>query len=416
MLMGGSMKILIITPHFWPEEFRINDIAIGLKEKGHEVDVLTNIPNYPYGKYFDNYSIFKNRKQNYNGIGIKRLFVIPRGNSSKIMLILNYLTFMLSGIINVPWILRQKYDRILVYQTTPITVAIPAIIVKLISKVPIHIYILDLWPENLFTIVNISNSFIKNMSHKVCSYIYKSFDKVYIASRGFSKKLSHIDKEKIEYIPQWAENLYKNDSYIKDENIEKLYENKTNIVFAGNIGKAQSIDTIINAANICKTNKNIQWIILGDGSEKKYLDDKIIELKLDNIKVLGRKPMEDMPKYFSRADALLVTLTKDELFKITVPAKVQSYMASGKPIIGCISGEGKKLIEEANCGFTCEAEDYKYLSEIVLKIDKMDKSKLNKFGLNALNYFNDNFDREIVLDNMENILIGEKGELVENDI
>lgn len=401
------MKILIITPHFWPEEFRINDIAIGLKEKGHDVDVLTNIPNYPYGKYFNGYSIFNNRKQIYNGIGIRRLFVIPRGNSSKLMLILNYFTFMLSGIINVPWILKQKYNRILVYQTTPITVAIPAIIAKLISKVPIHIYILDLWPETLFTIVNISNRFIKNISHKVCFYIYKSFDKVYISSRGFAKKLSYISKEKIEYVPQWAEDLYKNKN-IKDESIDKLYADKTNIVFAGNIGKAQSIDTIIDAANICRHNKKIQWIILGDGSEKKYLDEKIIELNLHNIKALGRKPVEEMPKYFDRADALLVTLTQDELFKITVPAKVQSYMAAGKPVIGCISGEGKALIEEANCGFTCEAQDYKSLSEIALKIEKMNKYELNILGLNALDYFNKNFDREIVLDNMEEILIGKK--------
>lgn len=409
------MKVLIITPHFWPEEFRINDIAIGLKEKGHEVDVLTNIPNYPYGKYFDGYSIFNNRKQIYNGIGIKRLFVIPRGNSSKLMLILNYLTFMLSGIINVPWILKQKYDRILVYQTTPITVAVPAIITKIISKVTIHIYILDLWPETLYTIININNKFIKNISHKLCSLIYKSFDKVYTSSKGFIKKLSYINKEKIEYIPQWAEDLYKNNN-INDENIEKLYSDKTNIVFAGNIGKAQSIDTIINAANTCKENKNIQWIILGDGSEKKYLDEKVVELDLHNVKALGRKPIEDMPKYFKKADALLVTLTKEELFKITVPAKVQSYMAAGKPVIGCISGEGKELIDEAKCGFTCEAEDYKGLAEIALNIYKMNKYELNKLGMNALNYFNENFDRKIVLDSMEVILLGRKGELVENDI
>ena len=402
------MKILIITPHFWPEEFRINDIAMGLKEKGHEVDILTNIPNYPYGKYFDDYSILKNRKQNYNGIGIKRLFVIPRGNSSKLMLILNYLTFMLSGIVNIPWILKQKYDRILVYQLTPITVAVPAILTKAISKVPIHIYILDLWPESLFTIVNIGNNFVRNVSHKICSFIYKSFDKIYISSRGFAKRLGYINKEKIEYVPQWAEDLYRNNTNLKDEKIEALYADKTNIVFAGNIGKAQSIDTIVNAANICKKNKNIQWIILGDGSEKKYLDEKIIELNLDNVQALGRKPIEDMPKYFDKADALLVTLTKDELFQITVPAKVQSYMAAGKPVIGCISGEGQELIKEANCGFICEAEDYNALSEIVFKIDKMSKNQLSELGLNALNYFNKNFDRKIVLDNMEAILINKK--------
>ena len=399
------MKILIITPHFWPEEFRVNDIAKGLKEKGHTVDVMTNIPNYPFGKYFDGYSVFNNRNQNYEGIRIKRLFVIPRGNSSKIMLILNYISFMLSSILNVPWILLQKYDRIMVYQTTPITVAIPAIIIKLISKVKIHIYILDLWPETLFTIVNIKNKLFRKTANKICSYIYNSFDKIYVSSKGFISKLDNIEKNRIVYMPQWAEDLYKESVNEEDLEISKLYKNKTNIVFAGNIGKAQSIDTIIQAANISKSNQKIQWIVLGDGSEKNYLDNKVEALKLTNIKVLGRKPVGEMPKYFSKADALLVTLTKDELFKITVPAKVQSYMAAGKPVIGCISGEGKQLIEEAKCGFTCEAEDYKSLAKIAENISNMSKDELSKLGLNSINYFNENFERNIVLNKLEKNLL-----------
>ena len=399
------MKILIITPHFWPEEFRVNDIAKGLKEKGHTVDVMTNIPNYPFGKYFDGYSVFNNRNQNYEGIRIKRLFVIPRGNSSKIMLILNYISFMLSSILNVPWILLQKYDRIMVYQTTPITVAIPAIIIKLISKVKIHIYILDLWPETLFTIVNIKNKLFRKTANKICSYIYNCFDKIYVSSKGFISKLDNIEKNRIVYMPQWAEDLYKESVNEEDLEISKLYKNKTNIVFAGNIGKAQSIDTIIQAANISKSNQKIQWIVLGDGSEKNYLDNKVEALKLTNIKVLGRKPVGEMPKYFSKADALLVTLTKDELFKITVPAKVQSYMAAGKPVIGCISGEGKQLIEEAKCGFTCEAEDYKSLAKIAENISNMSKDELSKLGLNSINYFNENFERNIVLNKLEKNLL-----------
>ena len=376
------MKILVVSQYFWPEEFRINDICKGLVEEGHEVEVLTGIPNYPGGKYFDGFSIFKRGPKQYDGVKVRRCFCVPRGKNSKIKLVLNYFSFAISSLFHIPFITKNKYDKVLVYQLSPITMAIPAIAIKKIKKIPMDMYILDLWPESLLSIVNIKSTKIKKTIYNICKKIYKSADAIYITSKGFKSQLINLDiqEEKITYLPQWAEDIYKDEVVLKDKKLEYLCENKFNIVFAGNIGKAQSIETIINAANICKEN-NIQWIVIGDGSEKSMAEKKVKELNIDNkVIFLGRKPVEDMPKYYNIADALLVTLGNDKLFTITIPAKIQSYMASGKPILGAISGEGNNVIKESNCGLACEAEDYKKLAELAQQMYIMTEKERKTLG------------------------------------
>lgn len=403
------MKILVVSQYFWPEEFRINDICKGLIEKGHEVEVLTGIPNYPYGKYFDGYSIFNRGDKDYEGIKVKRTFCVPRGKDSKFKLILNYISFMISSIFHIPFMLNKKYDKILVYQLSPITMAIPAIILKYIKNIPLDMYILDLWPESLTSTVNIRSQKTKNILEHICRWIYRQSDSLYITSKGFKGKLIAygIEECNIKYLPQWAENIYKN-TKVEEEIDIGIDDSKFNIVFTGNIGKAQSIDTIIKAANICKENKSINWIIVGDGSEKENSENKVKELGLENsVLFLGRKPVEQMPLYYSKADALLVTLRNDDLFKITVPAKVQSYMASGKPIIGAISGEGKQLIDECNCGMTCESEDYIELARIAQNMYLLSEDDLKCIGQNGLRYFEENFERELLLNKID-LLIRDK--------
>lgn len=401
------MKILVVSQYFWPEEFRINDICKGLVEEGHEVEVLTGIPNYPGGKYFDGFSIFKRGPKQYDGVKVRRCFCVPRGKNSKIKLVLNYLSFAISGLFHIPFITKNKYDKVLVYQLSPITMAIPAIAIKKIKKIPMDMYILDLWPESLLSIVNIKSTKIKKTIYNICKKIYKSADAIYITSKGFKSQLINLDiqEEKITYLPQWAEDTYKDEVLLKDKKLENLCENKFNIVFAGNIGKAQSIETIINAANICKKN-NIQWIVIGDGSEKSMAEKKVKELNIDNkVIFLGRKPVEEMPKYYNIADALLVTLGNDKLFTITVPAKIQSYMASGKPILGAISGEGNNVIKESNCGLACEAEDYKKLAELAQQMHMMTEKERKTLGKNGLRYFKKNFDRELLLRKINDLLV-----------
>lgn len=394
------MKILVISQYFWPEDFRINDICKGIKEEGHEVTVVTGLPNYPYGKVYDGYSLFNRGPKEYEEIKIKRCAMIPRGKDNSIMLALNYVSFMISASIKVIPLLFQKYDRVFVFQVSPITSAIPAIIYSKIKKIPSYIYIQDLWPETFYSIVNINNKKLRRILKKVCNKIYNSFDNLLIASRGYEEILIRegINKKKLYYLPQWAEDFYSNsqDTYDGNEFI---------VTFAGNIGKAQSVDTIIKAANLSKSNKNIKWQIIGDGSEFENIKNMVNELGLnETVTFTGRKPSSEMPKYFSKSQGLIVTLRNEEILRVTLPAKVQSYMASGKPILAAISGEGKRVIEESKCGLVTEAEDFEGLYKNVIKLYNMNKEQRKELGKLGKEYFNSKFTRTKLLQDLKNII------------
>lgn len=396
------MKILVVSQYFWPEEFRINDICEGFIQQGHEVEVLTGIPNYPQGKFFNGYSLFKMGVREYKGVKIRRVPLIPRGKDNLIMLGLNYISYTITASIASLGLLFNRYDRVFVFQLSPITLAIPGIIVSKIKKIPSFIYVQDLWPESLFTIKEVNNKGIKNILNKICSRIYKSFDKLLITSKSFEDKLIEkgIDRAKIEYFPQWAEDFYSN---TKVE--QKKRNNNFVVTFAGNIGKAQSVNTIIEAANLAKDNKNIIWNILGDGSDFNYIKELVHKYSIqDTVKLLGRKPSSEMPKYFSESDALIVTLRNDEVLRATLPAKVQSYMASGKPILAAISGEGNRIIKDSNCGLVGEAEDHIKLYENVIKLFNMSEEERNILGNNGKEYFKNNFTREKLLSQLEVIM------------
>lgn len=401
------MKTLIVTQYFWPEEFRINDICEGLAEKNHEVEVLTGLPNYPHGKLFDGYSFFSRGPKEYKNIKINRCYLVERGQNSSIKLALNYISFVVTSMFHLPKLMTKKFDNIFVFQVSPITTAIPAIVLSKIKKIPACIYVQDLWPETFYSIVNINNKHIRRIFKKICIKIYNSFDQIAIASQGYREILvdSGIDENKIVYLPQWAEDLYSDNTYKNNIDL-KIEKDDFVITFAGNIGKAQSVDTIIEAANLAKHNQNIKWVILGDGSEFENIKKLVDKYELaGTVKLLGRKPSTDMPKYFLNSDALIVTLKNTDILKITLPAKVQSYMASGKPIIGAISGAGMKTIYEAKCGLASEAEDFIGLYSKVLELYNMDKEERNKLGKNGKIYFNENFERDMLLNKLERYLL-----------
>lgn len=396
------MKILVVTQYFWPEDFRINDICEGLIEKGHDVEVLTGIPNYPYGKFYDGYSFLKKGKKEYKGIKIKRVPIIPRGKDGVIKLALNYISYTVSASIATLGLMFNRYDRVFVFQLSPITLAIPGIIISKIKKIPSTIYIQDLWPESLYCIKEVSSERVKYILDRICMKIYNSFDNVLITSNGFSEKLidKGMEKDKIRYLPQWAEAFY----MTEDDN-EELESELLTVTFAGNIGKAQSINTIIEAAKLAKNNKKIKWQIIGDGSEFENVKKLVREYSLEEtVYMLGRKPAEDMPMYFSNSNGLIVTLANEDILKSTLPAKVQSYMASGKPIIGAISGEGNYVIRESNCGLVGEAEDYRTLYDNVIKLYNMNFDERKKLGENGKKFFKENFNREILLNKLELII------------
>ncbi len=395
------MKILVVTQYFWPEEFRINDICAGLVEEGNEVEVLTGMPNYPKGKYLEGYSIKGPYRDVYKGMKIRRVPIVPRGKNSSILLLLNYLSFMILASIRMIPLLFNKYDKVFMFETSPITAAIPALIYSKTKKVSSYIYVQDVWPEVFYTIVPINNEKVKKILKKVCTSIYNGFDKILISSKGFKDILckTGLSSEKIIYFPQWAEDLYRT-------NVDIEKNEDFTVTFAGNIGKVQSVDTIVKAANLCKKNKAIKWNIIGDGSEFENIKKIVKEYGLEDTVILpGRKAVSEMPMCFAMSDALIVTLRDEEILNATLPAKVQSYMASGKPIITAINGEGSEVVEESGCGLVGEAGDYKQLYENVMLLYNMTNIERVTMGERGRIYFEENFTRKKLLKKLINIMI-----------
>jgi glycosyltransferase involved in cell wall biosynthesis len=399
------MKILIITQYFWPENFKINDIAIGLSEKGHLVEILTCKPNYPLGKFASGYTFFNKRVEYWNNIKIYRSGVIPRGKGKGLSLFINYISFSIFGSIRVLFI-RNNFDKIFVFEPSPITVGIPAIIAKYKFKAPIYFWVQDLWPASIYAGGGINNKFVINAFDLLTRFIYKHSEKILVQSKAFIPYILNqkINKKKIVYYPNTTEKIYK---YHKP-NLDLLSSlpKGFKIMYAGNIGESQSFDTLLKSAKMLKEeNIEVFWLILGDGRLKDYVRNKIIEFGLkDNFLLLGSYPNNKMPDFFSCTDFLLVALKKDIIFSLTIPSKIQSYMASQKPIIASLDGEGARIIEEANAGFTSNAEDYIGLKESVKKAIALSKDEIFQLGINARNYFDKEFERDQLINNLEIIL------------
>lgn len=389
------MKILVVCQHFYPENFRVNDICYELVKRGNDVTVLTGLPNYPKGKILKDYKFFKNRNQVINGVKIKRCSLVGRGNST-LMMMINYMWFAIFASIKALFI-KKDFDLVYVYQLSPITMTWPAIIVKKLKKIPLVIHVLDQWPVSITTGGIKKESFVYKLLTSWSKSTYNQADLITCSSKSFKNyfinELKLSKNKKFIYLPSYAESDYKN--------IKKTDNNIFDLVFAGNIGPAQSVETIVKAANILKDNKNIFFHIVGDGLNKNNCEQLANKYKLDNIKFYGYFDIKEMSKFYNLADAFLITMVDNEVVNSTLPAKVQSYMLAGKPIIGAISGEVKNVIEEADCGVCCNSLDYKSFANIILQASK-DKN-LNKWSNNSFNYYKKNFEKEKCLDDLEKI-------------
>lgn len=396
------MNILIISQYFWPESFRINDLAEGLIERGHHVTVLTGKPNYPEGKFYKGYNFLNKNRETYGSINIIRSPLIPRGKNNKFQLALNYASFVFFASI-VGIFKCQRPDVIFVYEPSPITVGIPAIIFKKIKKVPILFWVQDLWPESVIAVGATQSKRMLKHLEKLVRFIYHRCDYILTTSKSYFDPIKRFDvpDEKLRYFPQTAESLYQPIDFSVPE--ETLLPRGFRIIFSGNIGIAQDIETILAAAVLLNTQKEIKWIFLGDGSKRNWLQDEIKRCGLeDNVHWLGQHPVETMPRFFSCADALLVTLKNDPVFSLTIPAKIQSYLACAKPVIAALNGDGRQIIEEAKAGLTTHSGDSKALADTVMNMYKLSADKRKQMGLNGQKYFNQHFKRDVLLQNLEN--------------
>ncbi len=392
------MKILVVCQYYYPEPFRITDICEMLADRGHDVTVLTGLPNYPEGIVDEKYRKGRKRNETKNGVEIIRTYEIGRGKNH-LKLFLNYLSFMISASIKALF-LKEDFDVVFVNQLSPIMMGIPAIIYKKKHKKKMLLYCLDLWPESL-TIGGIKKgSMVYKLFLYISKFVYKSADKIAVTSGMFKeyfKNTLDISSIGIEHIPQYAEDLF-----LSNESKEIINKDKdilSHFIFAGNIGEFQSVETIIYAANELKEYSNILFHIIGDGSKLEECKRIVEEFELSNVVFYGRKPVEEMPKFYEKADAMLITLVNNENISYTLPGKIQSYMAAGKPIIGAINGETRNVIEESQCGFCCEAENYLGLAKIILEF--INSNNKEQMAINSKDYYSKNYSKNKFLDHLE---------------
>lgn len=389
------MKILIVSQYFWPENFKINDLAKGLIEKGHEVTVFTGLPNYPQGNFFKGYGLFGPYKEKHlDGYCIYRCPLIPRFKGRGFQLAINYLSFVFFGSLWALFLSRKSFDKIFVYEVSPITVAFPAIVIKKLKNIPIFFWVTDLWPESLEAVGAIKNPHALRLIGKMVQYIYNQCDYILMASRAFKSSIQSFDvpEHKLLYFPQWAEDFYQ--PLTIDPLLPQFvgHEKNFKLIFAGNLGEAQSFETLIKAAEILKGNTSIHWYILGDGRKKAWAQEEVRRLQLENnVHFLGSFPPEKMSEFFFYADALIVSLKRTKIFELTIPAKIQSYLACAKPILASLDGEGARIIEEAECGFTSPAENASKLADNVIKIKQTNRTTMCQ---KSKNYSDANFQRD----------------------
>jgi glycosyltransferase involved in cell wall biosynthesis len=399
------MKILVVCQYYYPEPFRITDICETLVQKGHEVTVLTGLPNYPEGSVLDEYRHGQKRNENINGVKVIRSFEIGRGNNH-LRLFLNYFSFAVSASLKA-LIMKEEFDVVLVNQLSPVMMGIPAMIYKWRHHKKIVLYCLDLWPDSLAAGGVKEGSLIYKLFLKVSRWIYKSADKILVTSSMFKdyfESILTLNAANIQHLPQYAEDLFtqSGDGPVVDtaaSSESKIY----NFVFAGNIGDMQGVETIIKAANELRDYSNITFHIVGDGSKSEECRKLVHDLGLANVEFYGRRPVEEMPQFYKMADAMLVTLKDNKTLAYTLPGKVQSYMAAGKPIVGAINGETRRVIETAECGLCCEAEDHKGLAEVILKF--CDYHNKQRMATNAQKFYIKNYSKEKFISNLVTALI-----------
>lgn len=398
------MKILFVCQYFYPEVFRGNDIAFHWAERGHDVHVVSGVPNYPHGKFYEGYGCFKKRHEVIKGVSVTHLPIVPRGNG-KITLLLNYLSYLI--VANV-WVffhaLFHKYDRVFVQQLSPVTMSSPGVLYKRIRKVPLYIWVLDLWPESLTAAGGVTNKYVLGFFRHFVKQEYKYSDKILISSRNFAKSIAEYGdySDKVVYYPQWADG---NNGMIKIPDNPPVIPDGFKLMFAGAVGEAHGFECTMQAALMTKDHKDIKWIIVGDGRRLEWVRGFVKEHELgDTVYTLGRYPSDTMPWFFNQADVMLVTLNDDPLFKLYSPAKMSSYMAAAKPILAVLNGEGAEVIKDAECGWSVPAGDAESLAKIAISLSQMKENEFKEKGANAQKYYDAHYVKEKCLNNIDELM------------
>ncbi len=389
------MKVLLWSQYFWPENFRINELAAALQASGVQVTVLTGKPNYPQGDIFSGYRSIGIRREQYAGAEVVRVPLVPRGSGSPLRLAINYLSFIVSGYVLAPFALRgQECDVLFVYAPSPLLQALPAIFLARLKRVPLVLWVQDLWPESLSATGFVRNRWALTVVEAVVRHIYRHADSILIQSEAFREPVARLagDPRKIRYYPNTAEAVLDGSASVRDSGLVSELRRGFSVVFAGNVGAAQSMETILAAAERLGPHSDIRFFVVGSGSREAWLRQEIVYRRLNNILLPGRLPPADMPAVFAAASALLVTLGDAPALALTIPSKLQAYLAAGRPVIASLNGEGARIIREAQAGFACPAEDGEGLAAAVLRLYGLTPDERSRLGENGRRYFSEHFE------------------------
>lgn len=395
----------MVSQYFWPETFRINDIVSELTSRGHEVVVLTGRPNYPEGHLHPDFAAHPDRYARYAGAEVLRVPLRPRGKGN-VQLLRNYWSFVFWGCLLGPWKLRyRRFDAIFVFETSPITSALPAILMKWIKRAPLSMWVLDLWPDTLKAVGMVKSEGALRVVGVLCRFIYHHCDLILGQSRAFVEPIRRWtgSTEKFRYFPAWSEEIFDSLSATIEPAPELVpHADHFNIVFAGNIGDAQDFPALLRAAELTRDRPDIRWLIIGDGRAAPQLRKDITRLGLsDTVHMLGRYPVERMPAFFAGADALLVSLKADPIFAMTIPGKVQSYLAAGKPLLGMLDGEGARVIEESRAGRVAPSGDAEALSRHAKALADLLPEARAQMGTEGRRYGEAHFKRSSLMSQLE---------------
>ena len=407
ILKSGGMRVLVVSQYFWPEVFRINELVAELVRRGHDVTVLTGLPNYPEGKVFTDFLTSPSSFSCYKGAKVVRVPLLPRGNGA-LRLVLNYLSFVITASILGPLKLRgRSFDVILGVGLSPVLVGIPSAVLRRLKRAPQAFWILDLWPETLKAVGVVRSQRVLAMVGKVVKWIYRRCDLLLVQSRTFTQQVAHYasPRTSIEYFPAWADDVFTQQETMVPASEVEMAPDVFTVLFAGNIGEAQDFPAVLKAAECLKDRSDIRWVIVGDGRMAEWVRNQLVQRGLsERVILVGRYPLERMPEFFAHADALLVSLKDDPIFAMTIPGKLQAYLGSGLPVLAMLNGEGARIVTEARAGLVCAAGDWATLAEQVGRLASMSAEERQAMGQRGRRLCELEFHRVRLADRLENWL------------
>lgn len=386
------MRVLVVSQYYWPESFRINEVVDSLRDAGCDVTVLTGQPNYPQGKLFPGYKAMNwGVEKHASGYDIYRVPLMPRGRSGAIRLIGNYLSFVLGASVFGAWLLRrQRFDVIFVYAVSPILQALPAILLRRTCRAALVTWVQDLWPESLEVTGFVKNRHALALVEKLVRWIYRRNDLLLTQSEAFIPTVKVLSgPTEVVYHPNPGEAAVGK----PDESAPALtLGNGFNVVFAGNLGTVQALETVLDAAEQLRRDSSTHITLVGDGSRKAWVAEELKRRDLHNVSLPGRFASNEMPGIFAQADALLVSLVRSPIMEQTVPSKVQAYLAAGKPVIASMDGEGARVVQEAGAGIACPAEDAQALVQAIVTLKSAHPEARQRMGEAGRSYYDKHFE------------------------